>query len=74
MAEANEERRKFLFNASSVDIPQPEEGKKRTFKGQAYSGGRVDGHWYWGRTRVNSVGKDMGMAYKYRSIALAKHP
>lgn len=52
MADQQEERYKFLFNASSVDIPQSEEGKKRTFKGQAYSGGRVDGHWYWGRSGV----------------------
>lgn len=52
MADQQEERSKFLFNASSVDIPQSEEGKKRTFKGQAYSGGRVDGHWYWGRSGV----------------------
>lgn len=52
MADQQEERYKFLFNASSVDIPQSEEGKKRTFKGQAYSGGRVDGHWYWGREGV----------------------
>lgn len=52
MADQQEERSKFLFNASSVDIPQSEEGKKRTFKGQAYGGGRVDGHWYWGRSGV----------------------
>lgn len=52
MADQQEERLKFLFNASSVDIHQSEEGKKRTFKGQAYSGGRVDGHWYWGRSGV----------------------
>lgn len=52
MADQQEERHKFLFNASSVDIPQPEEGKKRTFKGQAYGGGRIDGHWYWGRSGV----------------------
>ena len=52
MSDQQEGRYEFLFNASSVDIPQSEEGKKRTFKGQAYSGGRVDGHWYWGRSGV----------------------
>ena len=43
---------KYLFALSALDIPKAEEGKKRTFKGTAYAGGRVDGHWYWGRTGV----------------------
>ncbi|MFH7767699.1 hypothetical protein [Acinetobacter sp. BSP-28] len=52
MPELNEERLKYLFNAAAIEVPKAEEGKKRTFKGTAYSGGRVDGHWYWGRTGV----------------------
>ncbi len=49
----NEERSKLLFNASSMEVLQPEgESKKRKFKGVAYAGGRVDGHWYWGRSGV----------------------
>ena len=52
MPDPNEERLKYLFNAAAIEVPKAEEGKKRTFKGVAYSGGRVDGHWYWGRTGV----------------------
>ena len=53
MPEVNEERSKLLFNASSMEVLQPEgESKKRKFKGVAYTGGRVDGHWYWGRSGV----------------------
>ncbi len=52
MPDPNEERLKFLFNTSAIQVPQAKEGYKRTFKGTAYSGGRVDGHWYWGRTGV----------------------
>ena len=53
MPEMNEERSKLLFNASSMEVLQPEgESKKRKFKGVAYMGGRVDGHWYWGRSGV----------------------
>lgn len=52
MPDPNEERLKYLFNAAAIEVPKAEEGKKRTFKGTAYSGGRVDGHWYWGRTGV----------------------
>ncbi|EET83958.1 hypothetical protein ACN6TW_11655 [Acinetobacter radioresistens] len=52
MPDPNEERLKFLFNTSAIEVPQAKEGEKRTFKGTAYSGGRVDGHWYWGRTGV----------------------
>lgn len=53
MPEMNEERSKLLFNASSMEVLQPEgESKKRKFKGVAYAGGRVDGHWYWGRSGV----------------------
>ena len=53
MPEVNEERSKLLFNASSMEVLQPEgESKKRKFKGVAYAGGRVDGHWYWGRSGV----------------------
>ena len=53
MPDMNEERSKLLFNASSMEVLQPEgESKKRKFKGVAYTGGRVDGHWYWGRSGV----------------------
>ncbi|MCX0332222.1 hypothetical protein NVT87_15240 [Acinetobacter radioresistens] len=52
MPDLNEERLKYLFNTSAIEVPQAKEGEKRTFKGTAYSGGRVDGHWYWGRTGV----------------------
>ena len=52
MPDPNEERLKYLFNTSAIEVPQAKEGEKRTFKGTAYSGGRVDGHWYWGRTGV----------------------
>ncbi len=53
MPELNEEQGKYLFSLSAVDIvPQVEGDKKRTFKGTAYGGGRVDGHWFWGRNGV----------------------
>lgn len=52
MPSEHKEQDKFLFSLSAVDIPAAEEGKKRTFQGTAYAGGRVDGHWYWGRTGV----------------------
>ena len=43
MPETKEEQGKYLFSLSAVDIvPQVEGDKKRTFKGTAYSGGRVD--------------------------------
>lgn len=50
--ETDNEQGKYLFALSALDIPKAEEGKKRTFQGTAYAGGRVDGHWYWGRTGV----------------------
>jgi len=52
MPDPNEERLKYLFNASAIEVPKAEEGQKRKFKGTAYAGGRVDGHWYWGRSGV----------------------
>lgn len=52
MPDPNEERLKYLFNAPAIEVPQAEEGQKRKFKGTAYAGGRVDGHWYWGRSGV----------------------
>lgn len=52
MPEPNEERLKYLFNAPAIEVPKAEEGQKRKFKGIAYAGGRVDGHWYWGRSGV----------------------
>lgn len=53
MPELNEEQGKYLFSLFAVDIvPQVEGDKKRTFKGTAYGGGRVDGHWFWGRNGV----------------------
>ena len=50
--ETDNEQNKFLFAVSALDIAKAEEGKKRTFKGTAYAGGRVDGHWFWGRSGV----------------------
>ena len=52
MPDPNEERLKYLFNASAIEVPKAEEGQKRKVKGTAYAGGRVDGHWYWGRPGV----------------------
>lgn len=52
MPDPNEERLKYLFNAAAIEVPKAEEGQKRKFKGTAYAGGRVDGHWYWGRSGV----------------------
>ncbi len=52
MPEQNEDRLKYLFNASAIEVPKAEEGQKRKFNGTAYAGGRVDGHWYWGRSGV----------------------
>ncbi|AXY60197.1 hypothetical protein [Acinetobacter sp. WCHAc010052] len=53
MSDPSEEQGKYLFSLSAVDIvPQAEGEKKRTFKGTAYGGGRVDGHWFWGRNGV----------------------
>lgn len=52
MLDPNEERLKYLFNAAAIEVPKAEEGQKRKFKGTAYAGGRVDGHWYWGRSGV----------------------
>lgn len=52
MPKENEQQDKYLFALSTIDIPKVEEGKRRTFAGIAYTGGRVDGHWYWGRTGV----------------------
>lgn len=52
MPDPNEERLKYLFNATAIEVPKAEEGQKRKFKGTAYAGGRVDGHWYWGRSGV----------------------
>ncbi|MGI1795227.1 hypothetical protein [Acinetobacter variabilis] len=52
MPDPNEERLKYLFNAAAIEVSKAEEGQKRKFKGTAYAGGRVDGHWYWGRSGV----------------------
>ena len=52
MPDPNEERLKYLFNAPAIEVPKAEDGQKRKFKGTAYAGGRVDGHWYWGRSGV----------------------
>ena len=52
MPDPNEERLKYLFNASAIEVPKAEEGQKRKFKGTAYAGGRVDGDGYWGRSGV----------------------
>ncbi|UIJ76945.1 YkyA family protein [Acinetobacter sp. SH20PTE14] len=52
MPDPNEERLKYLFNAAAIEVLKVEEGQKRKFKGTAYAGGRVDGHWYWGRSGV----------------------
>ena len=52
MPDPNEERLKYLFNSAAIEVSKAEEGQKRKFKGTAYAGGRVDGHWYWGRSGV----------------------
>ena len=52
MPDPSEERLKYLFNAAAIEVPKAEEGQKRKFNGTAYAGGRVDGHWYWGRSGV----------------------
>lgn len=33
MPDPNEERLKYLFNASAIEVPKAEEGQKRKFKG-----------------------------------------
>lgn len=38
----------LLFSVSSIEVPVATDGQKRTFKGVAYSGGRVTDHCYWG--------------------------
>lgn len=39
----------YQFKTHSFDVgKQPEEGKKRTFTGVAYSGEVIQGHYYWG--------------------------
>lgn len=60
MPELNEEQGKYLFSLSAVDIvPQVEGDKKRTFKGTAYGGGRVDGHWFGVEMVLFSILKEL---------------
>ncbi len=47
-----DEQNKYLFALSAIDIPKAKDGQRRVFAGTAYAGGRVDGHWYWGRAGV----------------------
>lgn len=46
------DRSKLLFSVPNIALEDPVEGAKRKFKGTAYAGGLVDGHWYWGRQGV----------------------
>lgn len=46
------DRLKLLFSVPNIALEEPVEGAKRKFKGTAYAGGLVDGHWYWGRQGV----------------------
>lgn len=42
----------LLFSVPSIELPKVADGQKRTFKGIAYSGGRVTDHCYWGSDGV----------------------
>ena len=46
------DRSKLLFSVPNISLEAPADGAKRKFKGTAYAGGLVDGHWYWGRQGV----------------------
>lgn len=54
MPELNQEHFRCQFTAVNVPITTVEDGetKRRTFEAEVYSGGRIDNHYYWGRSGV----------------------
>lgn len=44
-----DEQNKFCFRLGDVALDTPQENKKRTFSGVAYSGEVITDHWYWDR-------------------------
>ena len=54
MPDPNEEHLKHQFTAVNVPITvtEDEDKKRRTFDAEVYSGGRIDNHYYWGRSGV----------------------
>lgn len=54
MPELNQEHLRCQFTAVNVPIITTEdaEKKRRTFNAEVYSGGRIDNHYYWGRSGV----------------------
>lgn len=54
MPELNQEHLRCQFTAVNVPIAtaNDEEKKRRTFEAEVYSGGRIDNHFYWGRSGV----------------------
>lgn len=54
MPELNQEHLRCQFTAVNVPITTAEdtEKKRRTFDAEVYSGGRIDNHYYWGRSGV----------------------
>lgn len=54
MPEQNQEHLRCQFTAVNVPITTTEdsEKKRRTFDAEVYSGGRIDNHYYWGRSGV----------------------
>ena len=54
MPELNQEHLRCQFTAVNVPITTTEdaEKKRRTFNAEVYSGGRIDNHYYWGRSGV----------------------
>ena len=54
MPEETKDYLKHQFTAVNVPISVNEDGekKRRTFDAEVYSGGRIDNHYYWGRSGV----------------------
>ena len=54
MPEERKDCLKHQFTAVNVPISVNEDGekKRRTFDAEVYSGGRIDNHYYWGRSGV----------------------
>lgn len=54
MPEEQKDHVKHQFTAVNVPISINEDGtkKRRTFDAEVYSGGRIDNHYYWGRSGV----------------------
>ncbi|ATZ62942.1 hypothetical protein [Acinetobacter bereziniae] len=54
MPEENKDQLKHQFTAVNVPIVLAEDGtsKRRTFDAEVYSGGRIDNHYFWGRSGV----------------------